>query len=397
MVFSTYRDTRQAPSTARDVVSTSRCRLAWPSVLLLAWGLGGSALGCEEQRPSERQPPPPPPPKVTSCDGPRRANNPANLKYFPDKTGAFCLDPTGSDKGYGEGADKPIDGICDLFDGECDIYLGFQVKRVVEARYVDGGGSGVTIDVKLSKFGSADLAYAMFTKRVVGDGDPAHPDTPKPIAGGGAAALGWGNAYLWRGPFLAEITYNDPGSASEEQIKAKADELLPPLVTVFGSKLEGDGSLPLAALALPEDKRLALGIRLLTDQLLGVKGTGPGALGYYRDGEVRWRVLSVLRNDPDQAKDVLGTLRKVPGATEEKGLGDDALRLMVQPTGAAQTEWIIARTGKWILGVGDEDRVLRAGMSAEEHHSKTLDQDRKRKLLKALLEGQRPVESEAKD
>lgn len=376
MVFSTYRDGPTPRRNHRGSRLTAR---------LLAFTVSvAAALGCGKDPAPERRAPPPKQP--TTCDGDKRINDPNNLKYFPANAGAFCIDPNGSDKGFGVGAQHPIEGICDLFDGECDIYRGFDVEHVVEARYVDGGGSGATIDVKLSKFGSTDLSYAMFTKRVVGDGDPAHPDTPKPIESQGAAALGWGNAYLWRGPFLAEITYNDPGSASEDQIKAKADALLPPLVKAFGDKLVGDTALPAAAAALPTEKRLALGIRLLPDGLLGAKGTGAGVYGYYRDGEARWRVLSIIKADADQAGDVLATLRTIPGASKEKGIADGAIRLMLEPPGGAKTEWLVAKKGNRLLGVGDEDRVLRPGMTADEHRSKTLDQEQKRALLKKLLE-----------
>src|SRR5436189_796756 len=64
-----------------------------------------------------------------------------------------------------EGAPLPLDQICDLFDGECEIYKGFHVRRVLEARYIDGAGSPATIDIHLSKFGTTESAYAMFTKR----------------------------------------------------------------------------------------------------------------------------------------------------------------------------------------------------------------------------------------
>src|SRR5690606_37770840 len=159
---------------------------------------------------------------------------------FPSKADGFCLDPNGSDKAFGEGAPQHLDGICDLFDGECEIYKRHGVERVVEARDVDGGGTAATIDVYLSRFGSRDAAYAMFTKRVVGDVDPAHPDTPDPIEAGGAAALGIGNAYLWKGSHLVEITYNDSAATSVDQVQKKANALLPPLVKAFADKLPGE-------------------------------------------------------------------------------------------------------------------------------------------------------------
>jgi hypothetical protein len=353
-------------------------RAASVATLLIA-----TLSGCKDEPPPTREPPPPAAAPAT-CSGARKVADESNVALFPTTAGDYCLDPNGSDKGYGEGAKLPLEAICDLFDGECEIYKGFDVRRVVEARYVDGKGSGRTLDVKLSKYASAENAYAMFTKRTVGEGDPAHDDAPRPIEGGGAAALGWGNAYLWRATHLAEITFNDVSTASDKEIKARADQLLPALVKDFGEKLGGEPTLPPSAAHLPTEKRLPLGIRLVTDKLLGVDGSGSGAFGYYRDGALRWRVLSSVKGDKDQARDTLKSFAALAGAATEKGIGDAAVRLMVKD-GAAQVEWLVAAIGARVVGVGDEPRVLRAGMSPAEHREKTLTQDQKRELLRSLL------------
>jgi hypothetical protein len=356
----------------------------------MGWAAGcalfiAGALGCNDSDKAPSREPPPPEPKPATCDAARSVNDPANLALFPERIEGFCLDPSPSDKGYGEGTKNPLDGICNLFDGECEVYLGGGVKRVVEGHYVDGGGSGATIDVYLSQFESPEAAYAMFTKRVVGDGDPAHEDTPKPIAGGGAAALGLGNAYLWRGAHLAEITYNDAAAKTEAEIKTQTDRLLPPLVKAFGDKLPGKPELPESAAKLPPEGLIPLGVRLVTKDILAVAGAGGGAFGYYRDGEVRWRVLSIAKADADQANDALENFGKIKGAAAETGLGDEAYRFMHEPVGLPKTEWIIARKGAWIVGIGDEDRVLVEGMSADDHAKKTLTQEGKRERLKKLL------------
>ncbi len=356
------------------------------AALTLALGLVVSAcltVGCE-QDPPPRQPPPPPP-RPVACDAKPQPNDPGNLQFMPPTTGGFCIDPTGSDRGYGEGTKHNLRAGCGtMFNGGCDVYQRHGVTRLVELRYVDGAGSGATIDIDLSKYGSSASAYAMYTMRVVGDGDPAHPDTPRPIEGGGAAAIGIGAATLWRGRFVAEITYSDP-TGSAQQIQKRANDLLPPLVKQIGGNMQGKTELPAPARGLPTDQRLDQGIRFLTKDVLGIAGTGAGAFGYYREGAKRWRVLSIVKDDEAQAKDVLKTITKVKGAAREKGIGDRATRIMVQRAGSAPTEWIVARAGKRVLGVGDEERVLQDGMSAEEHRGKTLSQDDKRALLKQIL------------
>jgi hypothetical protein len=354
--------------------------LAAASVMLAA---------CSKDESAKGSPPPPPPAASAKADvcakgGGTLADADA-ARFFPRTTNGFCLDPNGKGESFGEGASQPIDKICDLFDGECEIYRGFNVRRVTEIRYVDGKGTPATIDVHLSKFGTSEAAYAMFTKRVVGDGDPADDATPQAIEGGGAAALGLGNAYVWRGAYLAEITYNDETVKEEAALKAASTKLLPPLVKEVGDKLPGEPTLPAAAAALPKDEQLPLGVRYETKDALGIDGLGAGAFGYYRAADKRWRVLSLVRGDVDQAKDVITTLMKRPGATKEKGVAEQAVRFMHEDEDKVPVEWIVARRGKTLVGIGDEVRVLRTGMTADDHAKVTLTKDDKIAHLKKAL------------
>jgi hypothetical protein len=92
-----------------------------------------------------------------------------------------------------------------------------------------------------------------------------------------------------------------------------------------------------------------------------------------------------VRADADQAKDVLGTLAKLPGATKEKGVGDGAVRLMHKDGEGAAVEWVFALRGKSLFGIGDEVRALRAGMTADDHARVCLSKDEKIERLKKLL------------
>src|SRR5690349_8655469 len=187
------------------------CRAFIPSKSrLLGAVLAVLAAGCGNKGgdPHRGAPPPPPPvtrPAACAAGGGRVADS-ASVAFFPQASGGFCLDPNGGEKTYGDGAALPLDGICDLFDGECEIYKGYGARRVVEARYVDGSGSPATIDVHLSKFGTSEGAYAMFTRRVVGDSDPAGGAAPRPIPGGRPAAAGLGAGQLRTGAHLAGLT-----------------------------------------------------------------------------------------------------------------------------------------------------------------------------------------------
>jgi len=347
-----------------------------------------SLSACGKSDEGRRGPPPPAPsakPAACAAGGGKIADA-ASAPFFPQSIGGgFCIDPNGGEKTFGDGASLPLDHICtDSVDGECEVYKGYGVRRVFEARYVDGAGTVATIDARLSKFATSEGAYAMFTRRVVGDGDPAEDHTPRPIEGGGAAALGLGNAYLWRGLYLVELTYNNE-AAAEAAMKAAGEKLLPPLVKEIGSRMPGEAALPPAAAALPKDHLLPLGVRFFTKDLLSVDGVGAGAFGYYRDGDKRWRVASIARPDADQAKDVLATFAKLPGASKEKGIGDGAVRVMRKDGESPALEWIVARAGKSVLGVGDEPRVLRSGMTADEVKKLSLSRDEKIDRLKKAL------------
>ena len=196
-----------------------------------------------------------------------------------------------------------------------------------------------------------------------------------------AAALGVGNAYVWRGQYLVELTYNDESSA-EAAIKSASDKLLPPLVKDVGAKLPGEAQPLPAVAALPKDARVPMGVTFVAKDVLGVDGVGPGALGYYREGDKRWRVVSLVRADADQAKDVLTTFAKLPGATKEKGPVPDAVRFMRKDADGASVEWVVARVGKGVLGVGDEARATRVGASADERAKVSLTKDEKLERLK---------------
>ena len=343
------------------------------------------ATGCKDA-PREAPPGPPPPPAARpgACSGGgAQPKDTATAAYFPRTVAGFCLDPNSPEKNFGEGAQQPIESIRDLFDGECEIYLGFNVRRVTELRYVDGAGSPATIDVHLSKFASPEEAYAMFTKRTLGDGDPAEDATATPASGGGEAAMGHGNAYLWRGNFVAELTYNDE-TAGEAGLEAAGARLLPPLLSALGAKLPGDLA-PLAAVAaLPKEGRLPLGTRYAVKDALGIAGLGAAALGYYREGAHRYRVAVLARADEERAKEALAVLAKRGGAAKEKAFSQGGVRLPLLEEGIP-TEWFFARAGNLVIGMGDEPRALKQGMSDEQRSKVSLAREDKSARLQKLV------------
>jgi len=366
------------------MLSLRRTRLArW---VLAALATSCLTASCREEVP-QRPPPPPPTPKA-NCDRIAAFKDPQNVRWFPKRVSGFCLDPDGSDRSYGQGAAEPLDAICGLFDGECEIYKRHGIQRVVEARYLDGKGSAATINVYLSTFSTSERAYAMFTKRTVGDGDPAITDAARPLEAKGAAALGIGNAYLWHGKHLAELTYSD-SSSDVRTLRARADEILKPLVRGLGDLLPGSAALPEAAARLPRAHQLPLGVRYLLRDALKVKGATGGAYGYYQDGPTRWRVLAGV-DDASATHTSLGLFAKAKDAKQvTPPIGDETLAITVDlaaPASGRMSHWLIARCGTRLFGIGDEWLATPKRKTA---NVRALTAQEKKAKLKALCQASR--------
>lgn len=332
---------------------------------------------CKDGKPKGDDPPPPPPPasaapKGACASGGGEVKDPVSAPFFPRAVGGYCVDPGVEVKTYGDRGKLTMDEVCTTaFDGECEVYKRFGLKRVVALRYVDGAGKGGTVDVNLSEFADASGAYAMFTARVVA-GDPADPSTPKPLAAPAAGAIGTGRAYVWRDAHLAELQYNNE-LESPAQLAKSSEAILTALGKELGGKLPGSPDLVPEAKALPSADRVAGGILFHPKDALGVTGAGAGAYGFYKKGDRRWRVLSIVRKDVDQAKDAFKAIRSKPGAMPLKDLGDEACHVVLAPAGAGpKVEWLVVRKGNAVWGVGDEEHALRdaSGDAAKERKAR---------------------------
>jgi hypothetical protein len=250
-----------------------------------------------------------------------------------------------------------MDAVCTTaFDGECAIYNQLGLKRLVSLRYVDGSGGGGTADVYLSRFASPIGAYAMFTKRVVADSDPAEPTTPKPLRAGGAGAMGTGRAYVWKDVYLAELQYNNEQESPEALAQSSA-KVLAALAAQIGGALPGSTDLPAPVRALPEDHRIVNGLQLVPKDALGFAGLGPLAVGYYAEGAVRYRLVALVAEDSTGATHAWSIVRARPGALPVAGLGEEAVAvtLPTQTPGGPPREYVFARRGGLLVGAGDEE------------------------------------------
>ena len=351
------------------------------------------AVSCSKKAEKAEQGSAPPPvasSKPGACtSGGGSVSDAASSAYFPKLAGAYCIDPNGDARTYGEAAKGTLETVCtELLDGECEVYKNYGLKRVVTLRYVDGAGTPGTVNVIASRFATAEGAFAFFSKRVIADGDPAD-GTPKELAAGAEGALGTGIAYIWRGEMVAELSYANE-LETPDQIKASSAKVLPELARQIGDHLPGDVNPLPAVRLLPQEQLVPMGISYQHRDALGVAGLGAGAVGYYQNGSERYRVVGLARADEDSAKDVIGTLKKLPGARVQKDLGFDAVSFTTREAeGAPQAEWLAGRSGSNVIVVGDEPLKLKPGAEAAVHYPA----DKRLAVLKSALNPKLPVQN----
>lgn len=363
--------------------------LGGPLDLLLLAGLAFAGYGCKgrESAPEGALPPPSPSSSAGAgvCrDGGGRSSDPVTAATFPRQVGGYCLDPNGETRAYGAEAKQPLDEVClEQFDGECEVYKSFGLDRVVTQRYVDGGGSPGEVSVVLARFATREGAYGFYSRRVVGSDDPQRLTT-RPLEAGGAGALGTGEAYVWRGLHVAQITYANTDEGRDAFARS-SERALPGLARALGERIPGDREPPRAVALLPVEQRVPNGASYVFDDVLGVKGVGGGALGYYADGQRRYRIAVIVRPDVDGAGDVIETFGRLPGAEKEELLPFPARAFTLRSgEGAPKARWWVAQAGAVVVAVGDEELVL--GPTAKESEGRTLSRAELVARLRAVVE-----------
>jgi hypothetical protein len=360
--------------------------------------------GCSKSDESNRQPPPGMAPPGSSSAPPASASghgadlcaggggqdtDPVSAPLIPRTVGGYCLDPQGEPKTYGAQGKLSMDEVCTTaFDGECEVYKRFGLDRVVVLRYVDGSGAPNSVEVNLSRFATSDGAYAMFTKRIVADGDPAAASV-RPAAFGAVGATSSSNAYVWRGAYLVELTFvTEDTKMTPEQIAVQNQQATGAIAREIGSRLTGPTDLPPAAAALPAEHRVPLGIAFHPKDALGVTGVGPAAVGYYKDGDKRWRAVAAVRPDAEGAKEIYRAFKLKPGSVPVKNLGDEALLVSVQEApDRAKAEYVVSRRGTLVAAIGDEELVLDPTTPNDKQAPLKLTRDEKIAALSAWLAG----------
>jgi hypothetical protein len=288
--------------------------------------------------------------------------------FFPRSVGDYCIDPNSETRAYGKNAPGTLDQVCtELFDGECEVYRMYGLERVVTVRYADGKGSTSTVNVVLSRFETPRGAFGFYTKRVVGVADPVVTKT--------------------KAIYVAELSYvND--SESPDALRLSAARALPDLAKSIGNSVPGDTGLPDTAGLLPVEDRVPMGIAYEPRDILGVQGVGSGSMGFYLTENRRYRVAMLERTDEASAQDVMRTLKKIVGAAELK----TPMAVLTLPwhgaNDAVKTEWLFARQGRIVVGIGDEELAL-TQLAAAQSKEKCLSHDQKLERLKKILDAVR--------
>ena len=318
-------------------------------------------MGCKKSEPKEVVSLAPPESEVTpgvdACSTPGAVDDPMSATLFPKVVPGACLDPKGDTRTFGERAKSTLEELCTTaFDGECEVYRGFGVKRVVGVRYVENLGKQGTVEVYMNQFATSAGALGMFTKRVVGESDPSDAQAPKSFGAGERSGLGTGRGYVWKGSYLVELTYtNDDGTLTQDAFKAAADALLAPLGKAIGANLPADATPIPSVSALPVGSLVPGGVNFFPTDGFRIPHLGPVAEGFYRDGAKRFRMFAIARTDANDAKSDMRLFKTRPKAKPESGIGDEAVSVELNGGQASGgPSYVVARMGSTILGVGTE-------------------------------------------
>lgn len=308
-----------------------------------------------DKRDQGARPPPIQSSRAGVCDaGGGQVKDRVAAAFIPRTAGGYCVDPHGETRAYGADAHGTLDQVCtELFDGECEVYKSYGLERVLTLRFVDGKGSPGSVALNLSRFSSKEGAFGFYTKRVVADSDPLVA-APQVLEAGAAAALGTGIAYVFRDRYVAELSYTNE-LESPTELRRTSKRVLPQIAKSIGEKLPGDATLPESAERLPEQGRIPQGLAYEAADLFSISGLGSGAVGYYKEGKLRYRILCLVRPDEGSAKDVFGVFTEIDGASQVKKLGFDAVRFSLRSTEEGpKHEWLVGRRGNTLFGIGDE-------------------------------------------
>ncbi len=325
-------------------------RRSWNShgvrISALAAVLIVGASGCEREEKEGVAPPPAPVAQLDPCE----KVGAAPREGLPGRAAGFCIDPDSDVRRYGASAPTGLDAVCvELFNGECELYKSYGLESVKTLHYVPDSGGLETVNVVVSSFRRSDGAFGFYTRRILGDDLPSRATVKALDEIEGRAVAGIGIVYLWRGKQVVEMTLVSD-VATPDEIEQKSAALLPGLAREMARTLIGPTTPERSVRLLEEPELDPLGVAVSSDEILGVAGTGSGAIGYYSRSKPPHRVFSGERRDEAGAKDLLRLL--VRSGASNKLKGRDIFRVRRTREGQPPETWFLRKQRNTVLGVG---------------------------------------------
>jgi hypothetical protein len=275
---------------------------------------------------------------------------PAFAAWFPRSSGAYCIDANADQRVFGLGGTLPLDEAAEVLALDAGELARAEPVTVVSIAYVEDAAEPGRIAASAVSFGSADAAYAFFTRRIAEAAELGRP-VYESFSAGAAGVVGETTAFVVRAQAVLRLEFTNRRLAPA-RLGSAARPVLVALGSDIGARLPGDDKLPPAARFLPDAARVPLSIRYYASDFAGFDGAGTGALATYVEGSRRYRLALAVRADADAGKDVLSTLRKRDGSRVLKHEAYDALRVAENDvTTGAVREWIFGRKGAVVAGV----------------------------------------------
>lgn len=298
--------------------------------------------------------------------------------FFPKRVSGLCIDPHADARSYGKGAKAPLGSACEVLPGDCANYGRFGLARVLVVPYVGSAQARARVTVTLLELSSPEASYSLFTERILGDA-PEDFRAWKPIDEEGTKMRFGSEALVWRANHLALVDFTDETS-TPEQAAERGVPLLEALSRELARMLPGKPERPAAVTLLPKRDAGPLAVHFEHEDVLGIGGLGSGAVARYAPFGRNAPLAILTRQDDDAAKDVLRTLRRIPGSRSPRGGAYESVEVSIQSAdGAPRMEWLFGRKRNVVLGIGREPEKLdRAGRVRVRH--------REALRLKALLD-----------
>jgi hypothetical protein len=342
------------------------------------------ALACEASPPKETPRPPAPsalPVAPDACaSGGGTVDDAVRAAYFPRRVSGLCIDRHADVRSYGKGAKAPLGSACEVLPGECASYGPFGLARVFVVPYLASARPRARVTVTLLELASPEASYALLTRRILGDA-PDDFRAWKAIDPEGTQVLSGARALVWRANHLAFIDYTDetttPAGAAE-----RGAPMLEGLSRELARLLPGKPDRPASVTLLPERDAGPLAVRFDHEDVFGIGGLGSGATARYAVGGRNAPMAILARPDDDAAKDVLRTLRRIPGSRSPRGGAYESVEVSIQSGGGApRMEWFFGRRRNVVLGTGREPEKLDRAGRARVRHREAL---RLKELLDAI-------------